>query len=246
MPEKKPPFIRIFLIQTFWLSLTVLLTWIWNNRPFFANLNLLFVLVLTFLYLTVKIILGRKKPFANLLLNTLIFISALLTIISSTGGLGSSFFFLTYFLLFAAALIFDPATTLTLSLALALYFANNLTSSHAALQLLSLLLFTPLAIFFGRQYLKLLASQKKIKILVKEGRKLEKAVENEETETLLWLSLNLKDGLLKIIEKTSDLLTDIGRLNLMQKEKLQTVHQIAKELLKSGQKLQEKIDQETD
>ncbi len=246
MPKKTSLAIRTFFLQSFWLTLTVLAVWIWTHQPLLANLNLLFVLFLVFIYFVVKIILSRLRPAGGLFLDLFIFTAALLLIVSSTGDLNSSFFFLIYFLLFAAALVLPPPTTLTLTLALSLYFANSLNSGHAALQLLSLLLFSPLAIFFGRQYLNLLETQKKIKVLTKKGSRLEKAVENEETETLLWLSLNLKDGLLNIVRQSSELLTDIGRLHFSQKEKLQEIHRIARELLKSGQKLQEKIDKETD
>lgn len=238
--------VRSFFIHAFVLALTVLLTWLWVNSPLLLNYNLFLGLSLIFLYVVTKVLLGRFGPQTTLVLNTVIFTATLLVIVSSTGGLNSSFFFLLYFLLFAVALIFDTPATLTLTLTLALYFANSLDSPHTALQLLSLLFFTPLAIYFAKQYLKLLEAQKKIKVLAKESRKLTGAVENEETDSLLWLSLNFKSGLLRIIQYTGDLLADVGRLHLIQKEKLQEIHQTAKELLKSGQKLQEKIDKETD
>lgn len=111
---------------------------------------------------------------------------------------------------------------------------------------MSLFLIAPLAIFFSKQYLRLLESQSKIKILKVKESKLEKTVKNEETDSLFFLSLNFKQGLLSIIHETSELLADLGSFNLSQKEKLQKIHKNAKDLLESGKKLQEKIDKETD
>jgi len=246
MPEKPKVTTRTYFIHAFFLTATVFWTWFWVNNPVLLNLNLFLILGMIFLYIVAKLILGRREPYANLVLNTLIFTVALLVIIASTGGLSSSFFFLVYFLLFAVALLFNPFITLTLTLTLVLFFANTLGSLDAAIKLISLLFFTLLALFFAKEYLKLLEIQKKVKILAKEGKKLAGAVESEETDALLWLSLNFKGGLLKIIHRSSDLLTDIGRLSLTQKEKLEDIHETAKDVLKSGQKLQEKIDRETD
>lgn len=246
MPEKPKIATRAYFIHAFFLVMTIFWTWFWVNNPVLLNLNLFLILGMIFLYIVAKLILGRREPYANLVLNTLIFTVALLVIIASTGGLSSSFFFLIYFLLFAVALLFNPFITLTLTLTLVFFFANTLGSLDAAIKLISMLFFTILALFFAKGYLKLLEIQKKVKILAKEGKKLSGTVESEETNTLLWLSLNFKEGLLKIIYRSSDLLSDIGRLSLTQKEKLGEIHETAKDVLKSGQKLQEKIDRETD
>jgi len=242
--------VRDFFWHCLFFASTAFLIWFWVNNPVLANYNLQLTGFLVFIYFLAKLSFFRKD---SLIWETVIFTNILLVILSSTGGLGSSLFFLVYFLLFAISLLFDPPTTLTLTLTLTLFFANTLTSTHAALQLFSLLLFTPMAIYFGKQYLKLLETRQLIKIikkekklLKKEGQVLESAVENEETDSLLWLSLNFKNEMLKIIHKTSELLADIGHLTLTQKEILQSIHESAKNLLKSGEKLKEKIDKETD
>ncbi|MGI5825801.1 MAG: hypothetical protein ACOX50_00100 [Patescibacteria group bacterium] len=179
--------------------------------------------------------------------DTIIYTAAALLILSSTGSLASPFFFLLYFLLFAAALLFEPFFTLTLSLALAIFFFRELNSLQASLQILSLVFFTPLAIYFGSQYLKLLENKKAIKLLTKKGQKLEKEIGNQETQSLLWLSLDLKNGLLSIIHQASELLAD-NRLPLgkSSRDSLHKIHKTAKDLLESGQKLQEAIDKQTD
>ena len=188
---------------------------------------------------------AEKKAPRFLIWDALLFTAILLLLLTTTGGLGSPFFFLLYFLLFVVALLFDTVFTLVLSLALALFFARDFKTLRDIFQLLSLLFLTPLALYFGRQYLGLTEAQKKIKILIREGRQQEKVIAGAETDSLLWLSLNLKEGLLKIIHQSSELLSDL-RLNFSQKEKLQSVHQTAKELFSSSEKLMDKIDKETD
>jgi len=247
-------YIRDFLSHSFYLVITVLLVWLWVNNPVLTNYNLQLTAVLVLFYFLFHFLFSKKgSGSANLILDAVVFTAILLLILTPTGGLNSPFFFLVYFLLFAAALLFNPAITLTLTLALTLYFANSLNSIHAALQLLSLLFITPLAIFFGKQYLRLLESQEKIKVLSKrtrllslQGDALEASIKREETDSLLWLTLNFKNGLLKIVHQVSELLSDISHLTLTQKEKLQSIHETAKELLKSGEKLKQKIDKETD
>jgi len=232
------------LLHTFYLVLPILVIWFWVNNPVLTNYNLQLTAFIVILCFVIKTLAAKKGK--NPIFDTLIFTAILLLILSSTGGLGSPLFFLVYFLLFAVALLFEIPITLALTLALTLFFANTLTSVHSALQLLSLILVTPLAIWFGKQYLKLLETQKKIKILAKKSRELSASITSEETNALLWISLNFKNSLLQIIHLSSELLADIGHLTQTQKEHLQSIHESAKEILKSGEKLKEKIDRETD
>lgn len=245
-----PKTTRLWLVHSLYLVLTVFFIWFWTNNAVLSLYSLQLTGLLVVLYFGLRFLLKDGK---EMILDVVVFTAILLVVLASTGGLGSPLFFLVYFLLFSVALLFDPPTTLTLTLALILFFVNSLTSTRAALQLLSLLFIAPLAIFFGKQYLRLLETQKKIKILAKKSKELSAIsyqqstqLANEETNTLLWLSLNFKNSLLPIIHLTAELLSDLGHLTLNQKEKLQSVHETAKELLKSGEKLKEKIDRETD
>ncbi len=121
-------------------------------------------------------------------------------------------------------------------LSLVVYYLNTL------LQVIGLLLIAPLALFFGRQYLKVLEDEEKIKILKKETKKLAKEVNQQEEDTLLWLSLSFREQVIKILDASSDLLSDIGKLTPRQKGGLQKIHESAKGLLKLGEKLKEKIE----
>jgi hypothetical protein len=110
-----------------------------------------------------------------------------------------------------------------------------------ALQLFSLLLITPIAMFFGKQYLKVLQDEEKIKILEEEEEILEQQIKKEETDVLLWTSLELKRGLTEILDQTSYLLADVSHLTVNQKERLFRIRERATHLLQSSVKLKEDI-----
>ena len=230
------------LLSCLYLLIVILPLWYWVNNPALAAYNLHLAIIIVLVYLVLRFL--RCK---NLIWDTIIYVSAALLILSSTGSLASPFFFLLYFLLFAAALLFEPFFTLTLTLILSLFFFRELNSLQNCLQILSLVFFAPLALYFGHQYLAVLESKNKIKKLAKKEKKLAKAIENEETQSLLWLSLDLKEGLFKIIHESSELLAD-NRLPLgkYSRDNLQSIHKTAKDLLESGKKLQKSIDEQTD
>lgn len=243
------------LIEILYLSSTVLFIWFWTNNIVLSAYSLQLTAFLIIFYFVTRFFLAKKSNSVhnNLFLDTIVFTAILLLVLSATNGLASPLFFVIYFYLFAFALLFEPSTTIVVTIGLSLFFLNQLNSINSVLQLFSLLLFSPLAIYFGRQYLKLLQSQEKIKILVKKSRQLSAInsqqsadIASEETNSLLWLSLDFKDSLLKVIHHTVELLSDIGHLTLSQKEHLSEIHQTAKNILKSGEKLQKQIDRETD
>ncbi len=250
-PEKKQNCWR----EIIYLVSTVAFIYFWSNNPVLAVYNLQLTAFLVAAYFVLRFFLNRNKDktYQNLLLDTLVLSAILLLIINFTGGLNSPLFFIIYFYLFAFALLFEASVTFALTFILTFFFLKELNSVNTILQLLSLLLFSPLAIFFGKQYLKLLQSEDKIKILAKQSKQLtanslqqSANIANQETNSLLWLSLEFKNSLLQIIHHSAELLSDIGHLTLSQKEHLNKVHQTAKNILKSGEKLQEKIDKETD
>ncbi|MBU2577509.1 hypothetical protein KKA69_01615 [Patescibacteria group bacterium] len=237
---------RQLFSNVLFLVLAIFLVRLWGRSSFSGEYDLILTSLIVFTYFAYRIFLGSKGKNAGFGFDTIILTVIILLILSSTGGLNSSFFFLLYFLLFAAAFFLSPVVLFALTFSLIAYFTYELNSLHGGLQLLSLFLIAPLAVFFSKQYLRLLESQNKIKILKTKESKLEKTVLKEETDSLLWLSLNFRENLLNIIHETSELLSDIGHLTLTQKEKLEKVHDNAKELLGSGKKLQENIDKETD
>ncbi len=239
--SKKPS----LLFNLFLIVVSIGGVWFWTNHPILVQYNLHLVAFLVAFY-SLGHLFAEKKGAHQLIWDALLFTAILLLVLTTTGGLESPFFFLLYFLLFAIALLFETLFTVVLVSLLGLFFLPDLRTLSDILQILSLFFLTPLALYFGHQYLKLAQSQKKIRILIKEGKEREKALAEAETDSLLWLSLNLKEGLLKIIHYSSELLAEVSRLGLSQKEKLQAVHREAKELMVASEKLMEKIDKETD
>jgi len=137
-------------------------------------------------------------------------------IILSTGAISSPLFFLIYFLLFALSFQNHPLTNLSYSLITIIFFSYSLSSPTTIIQLLSLILITPLTWFIS--YSQDL-SQKN-----------ESNLSQDETDFLLWISLHLKSSLREII-----FLSDNSKIT-----------KIAKNLIKDSEKLGRNIDQNSD
>lgn len=81
--------------------------------------------------------------------------SIVLLLIFSTGGINSNLFFLLYFLCFGIAFVFEPLTVFIFVISALLVFfpaaiANDVMSN--SIKLGSLVLISPLAFFFGREF----------------------------------------------------------------------------------------------
>ena len=137
-------------------------------------------------------------------------------IILSTGGINSFLFFLIYFLLFSLAFQNPPTVNLIYSLITILFYSFNLNSFQSLIQLLSLLLITPLSYFIALSRSSEIEAQKHLS--------------RDQTDFLLWLSLRLKKPLQDIIS-----LSDQSQ-----------VRNIAKDLLKDAHKLTDSISSQDD
>lgn len=247
-PTNQPMPIRFSLASAFYLCLTVFFVWYWTNNQVLANYNLQITGLLVLVYFISRIFLNKKPTDSRdrLSLDITTLTAIILFIVSTTGGLNSSFFFLIYFLLFATALVFETSTTLILTIAVSLFFGSSLNSSRAAIQLSSLLFFSPLAIYFGKQYFGLISSRYQAKKLYRENISMSKDITKEESLILPWLTLNFKNTMIKVVSLTSELLADIGSLKPTQKEKIKEIFEESKGLLASGEKLKDEIDKTTD
>ena len=235
---------REFFIHSLYLLSAVCLTWFWTANPQLSVYNLQLMAAFILFYFLSHFL--SKSGATTATIDAVIFTAVILLLVHTTGDLTSPVFFLIYFLLFAVALLFEPLISLTLTGALIAFFLQPTITPTMAIQLFSIVLILPLAIFVGRQYLKVLAAKDEIKILKKEGQRLTGHLTNEETHSLLWLTLNFKNGLLKIAHLSTDLLCGLGQLTYQQKEALEKINATAKELLKTGVELKEKLDKETD
>lgn len=245
-----------FLIHSLFLILAVGLTFFWVNHPTLSLYTLQLIALFILLYFLnhwlrgrsqTKFLRGVQRRTPTRWDEIIIFTMVVLLLVVSTGGLNSPLFFLIYFLLFGLSLTLEPPITITLTAGLIIFFfLNNPTDIlDSLIPLLSLILITPLSLFFGKQYLKVLAQKGEIKILKTESRKQKADIAAEETNTLLWLGLNFKYGMTQIIDLISRALERPG-LYLNQKEELKKALRTAKKLLQTGKILEEKIDKQTD
>lgn len=235
-----------FLVHSLFLILGVILTHVWVNNPQLSLYTLqligLFILLYFIWVKTNKLAKNHRLNFIPSVILTLV----VLLLVFSTGKLDSPLFFLVYFLLFGLSLSLDIYITVSFSICLALFlfFTSNGFSSNNLLALLSLVFITPLALFFGKLYVKTLHQKGEIKWLKSETRELNKQLDAEETNALLWLSLNFGQTMVSLIDLVSQALEK--PLTKYQKDALEKALNKLKVLKKSGANLEKKIDEQTD
>jgi len=236
------------ILNILFLFLVALGAKIWTIIPATAFYTLQVVALLIIIYLLKPTLLKNFQISLDLenKINAFVLTSTSLLLIFSTGGAESPFFFMLYFLLFGIAFLFQPKITLAYSIILITLLSNQIESPQNLLRLFSLIFITPLALFFGKQYLQNLEAKKEIRILKKQTIKTKKALKNQETNSLLWLSLNFKESTNEILETTALMLSDISRLTPSQKQWLNHIRSKTKKLSKEGRKLLKLIDLETD
>lgn len=123
-------------------------------------------------------------------------------IVFTTGSLHSPLLFLEYFLLFSLAFFETPKTVLIYSLILSVFISQSLVSFTSLIYLFSFIFIAPLAYF------------------VTESNQENKKLSYDREETLLWLTLDLKQKLLnlpssksikKIINHTNELISELEK-----------------------------------
>lgn len=231
------------------LTIATILTWLWTTTEAlsFYTLQLVALLILVYFVKNARKQEGRKAGRLKYI-DALVLSSVILLLIFSTGGLGSPLFFLAYFLLFGISFLFEPKLAISYSVILIIFFATqtNLESPHNLLKLFSLVLVSPLALFFGQQFLQNLADKNRIKIYQNKWLANEKFLEKQETNTLFWLSLNFKQTLAEIIENCANLLSNISALSPHQRNSIRKIKEKAEQLMAEGNKLKKEVDEETD
>lgn len=241
------------LFHSILLILTAIFPFFWTSNPDLSNYSLQLSALLLAVFLFHNLI-AKRKPLTSLFIkyqyitNSIIITLLVLLLILDTGGLNSPLFFIANFLLFGLSLFFHPMQGFVLGLALSFLFLlnSNLTSINTLTNVISLLLMTPLARFFGTQYAKLLEAQDQIKILSYQSKHLRSTVSKEETTTLLWLSLEFRNKIYQALDLVSQLSSNLSFLPYHQKEQLIKLYQDLKALFQSGQELEKKIDRLTE
>ncbi|MFA7300694.1 MAG: hypothetical protein WC069_00050 [Candidatus Shapirobacteria bacterium] len=140
------------------------------------------------------------------LINKKLFLSPLIYLIQivvfTTGGIHSPLLFLEYFLLFSLAFFETPKLILIYSLILSIFISQSLVNSTSLLYLFSFIFIAPLAYF------------------VTQNNQDNKKLSYDREETLLWLTLDLKQKLQKllpskkiqkIINHTNELISELEK-----------------------------------
>lgn len=174
---------RRFLTHSLILTACVLLAFAWTGSKTLATYNLQLVAFLVIAYFGSRFFVRKTViDMAALSLTTFI-------LVFSTGALASPIFFLIYFLLFGLSLLFEPASSLFLVILLTvllLVIPESQDFLHELLQLASLFMIVPLAVIFGKQYIKLMRNQLEVKALETEEKNLTKKVESQKSKVKFW------------------------------------------------------------
>jgi|GEM_PF-335918 hypothetical protein len=241
------------IVHSILLIFSVLFSFFWTNNPGMSNFSLQLAGLLTFIFFFHDLVSRKTSPNNPIRIyrsvsNSIILTLLTLLLILSTNGLNSPLFFLLDFLVFGLSLFFYPSLGFSFSLALIITFLlnNDLSSTHALTNLVSLILIAPFARFFSTQYLRLLEEKKHIKILKYQADRLEQKLEQEETSTLLWLSIEFRHKLDHAIDLVSQISSNLSHIPYHQQELLKNLYSDLKELFKSGQSLQKQIDELTE
>ena len=230
-----------FITHTALLVLAVFGVYLWLSSPLLPY-TLQLVALLVLLYIATHWLRAHKPKLFHkntVTMDVTLLSAMILLLVSETGALASPLFFLLYFLLFAVAMLYEIEATLVLTGVLVLFFLftpGAFTSDLAHLpELLALVMITPLAIFTGHQYESTLEARRL-------SAQLAKHLGDEESDILLFLSLNLKKTLLAALDNLSVAIPQEKVKDV--RTQLQTLYQDLKNLYRSADELQEVIDHE--
>ncbi len=227
-----------FLFHAALLLLSVGGVFLWLSTQWLTPYTLQLVGILTLLYFGSHYAKSKyPKLFtkSNVTIDLTILTSMILLLVCETGALTSPLFFLCYFLLFAVAMLYEIEATLVLTGVLVIFFM--FLPDPAFTQIVSLVMITPLAIFTGHQYEEALEEKRTLA-------KLKANLSTEETDTLMFLSLNMKNTLTSALDKLS-LAIPAAKIKSVRTD-LQNLYEDLKNLYRSADELQQAIDRETD
>lgn len=156
--------------------------WVINELLNYYSLQVTAILMLI-LFACRRII----KPITFKLVESTVSTISVLLVISATGGLSSSLFFLNYFLLFELSLLLEPVIPLLLAGILICFYFLTISNIQTPLFYALFLAFpfmTPLAYIFGNLYKKEENQKREIRNLNKKVEELEEELVEEELRTL--------------------------------------------------------------
>ncbi len=187
--------------HSIYITLSILATWLWSATPDLNIYNLQLTGVLALVYFGFKFSSRSVSRKTFNLPSTVILNTICLLLVFSTGGLLSPLYFLLNLLFFALALLFEPIqATVASSLIVFIFISQNYSTLDTTkiINLSSLILMTPIAVVFSRNFLEVLESKGRIKVL-------QTALHETEMESLLWITRQAKPSLASVLNSTTDL-----------------------------------------
>lgn len=154
------------------------------------------------LFLAKKFVIPRDPR--SRLLESVVFTFIILSVVNTTGGVASPFFFLLYFLLFAQSLLLEPTIAIAVTVSLIGFFLMSLPPDQpfdAILPIFSLAFMAPFAHFLGHEYVTALKEKQMNSLLAR------KMIRDEE-QTLLFLFLIMKNHITNIMDATDNFTGD--------------------------------------
>lgn len=205
------------ILQALVLILSFALVFIWDQTPLSGyTIQTLGVLVVLYLVISARrkgqgfLTLGGDGPWGIFILNTIV-----LLLIFSTGSISSSLFFLLYFLGFGIAFVFEPPAIFVFIVGAVLVFLPDALRGDTFgnfLRVGSILLISPLAYFFGREYRKSDRDDANIEALEERTKEAADTISEDVEEVVKNEKQNLKqedvEKLNEILEETEDLRTE--------------------------------------
>jgi hypothetical protein len=202
------------LFQSLVIILSFILILIWYQTPLNQlTAPLLGVLIASYLVISLRrrgkafLSMGGDGPLGIFILNTLIFI-----LIFSTGSVSSPIFFLLYFLGFGISFVFEPAATFVFVIGALFIFLPDVFKNDVTTNLLkvgSLVLISPLAYFFGKEYRLNDKKEGELEALKERTKSAADTISRDVEEILKSEKQNLKekdmDKLNEVLEETEDL-----------------------------------------
>jgi len=202
------------VLQFLVLGASFILIFVWQNTPLSDyTVPLLGLLIASYLIVSARkhgsgfLAMGGEGPWGIFILNTVI-----LLLIFSTGSINSSLFFLLYFLGFGIAFVFEPAVIFVFVLGAILIFLPDALKDDVTgnlLKLGSLLLISPLAFFFGKEYRRNDKENEEIEALKERTKDSADTISEDIEEVIKDDRQNLKaedvQKLNEVLEETEDL-----------------------------------------
>ncbi len=202
------------LLQAFVLVLSFVAVFVWEQTPLSGfTIQALAVLVILYLLFAARkkgqgfLTMGGDGPWGIFILNTII-----LLLIFATGSVSSPVFFLLYFLGFGIAFVFEPPAIFVFLIGAVLIFLPDTLAGDVTGNILrvgSLLLISPLAYFFGREYRRSDKEENDMEALSERTKEAADTISEDIEEVIKDEKENLKEEdmekLNEILEETEDL-----------------------------------------